>query len=331
MIEQVSDMPPVEMTVLSGFLGSGKTTLIRNLLERSDLKRTAVIINEFGEIGLDHELIESSEEDLVELSTGCICCVMRGDLQEAIERLMTRQKRGRVFDRIILETTGLADPGPILHSLIYNEYLKSLVSLDRVVITVDAVNGLNSIKNFTECQQQIALADIILITKSDIDPTDVDDLKHELNRINPEAFIYKSSSGKTEVDLFSVNGRQNDKVFEDDLHENSHHHTHSDLHSISLRRKKPLRAVTLTLFLETLAQVLGQHLVRLKGIVYVEEAPATPAVIHGVQHVFHPMSWMEDWSGEEPETRLVLIGRRLSLNWMEAVLETIEEEVSQTI
>ncbi|MEC7661863.1 MAG: GTP-binding protein, partial [Pseudomonadota bacterium] len=109
MIERSSDkIDPVEITVLSGFLGSGKTTLIRTLLERPDLERTAVIINEFGEIGLDHELIESSEEDLVELSTGCICCVMRGDLQEAIERLMVRQQTGKVFDRIILETTGLA-------------------------------------------------------------------------------------------------------------------------------------------------------------------------------------------------------------------------------
>ena len=126
MIDRLSEtIDAVDITVLSGFLGSGKTTLIRTLLERPDLARTAVIINEFGEIGLDHELIESSEEDLVELSTGCICCVMRGDLQEAIERLMVRQQTGNVFDRIILETTGLADPGPILHSLIYNLALPS--------------------------------------------------------------------------------------------------------------------------------------------------------------------------------------------------------------
>ena len=332
MIDRLSEtIDPVDITVLSGFLGSGKTTLIRTLLERPDLERTAVIINEFGEIGLDHELIESSEEDLVELSTGCICCVMRGDLQEAIERLMVRQQTGKVFDRIILETTGLADPGPILHSLIYNEYLKSLVRLDRVVITVDALSGLNSIANFKECPQQIALADTILITKADIDPTNVDDLRRELRRINPEAFIYKSNFGMTEVDLFSLNGQQIEKVSENGTDEHSHHHTHSDLHSISLRRKQPIKAVTLTLFLETLAQVLGQNLVRLKGIVYLEESLKTPAVIHGVQHVFHPMSWMADWSGEEPETRLVLIGRKFSLDWVEAVLETIEEEVAQTI
>ena len=332
MIERSSETTqPAEITVLSGFLGSGKTTLIRSLLERPDLQKTAVIINEFGEIGLDHELIESSEEDLVELSTGCVCCVMRGDLQEAIERLMARQKTGKVFDRIILETTGLADPGPILHSLIYNEYLKTLVRLDRVVITVDALNGLNSIANFKECQQQIALADIILITKSDIDAADVDDLRKELRRINPEAFIYKSNSGITEVDLFSLKEEQIAKVSENSIDEHSHHNAHSDLHSISLCRKQPIKAVTLTLFLETLAQVLGQNLVRLKGIVYVEESLKTPAVIHGVQHVFHPMSWMEDWSGKEPETRLVLIGRKFSLDWVEAVLETIEEEVAQTI
>ena len=333
MIELSSDkIDPVEITVLSGFLGSGKTTLIRTLLERPDLQKTAVIINEFGEIGLDHELIETSEEDLVELSTGCICCVMRGDLQEAVERLITRQKDGKVFNRIILETTGLADPGPVLHSLIYNDYLKSLVRLGRVIITVDALTGLESIERFDECQQQIALADVLLITKSDIDASNVTDLKNKLKRINPEASVYTSNSGRTEVDLFSFTGRDTYKAVSNMSHQtHHHHHAHSDLHSISLRRTKPMKAVTLTLFLETLAYALGKNLVRLKGIVYVEEGASTPAIIHGVQHVFHPMSWLPNWSGENPETRLVLIGRRFSLEWVEAVLETIEEEVSQAM
>ncbi|MBH67783.1 MAG: GTP-binding protein [Rhodospirillaceae bacterium] len=324
-------MPPIEITVLSGFLGSGKTTLIKNLLELPGLEKTAVIINEFGEIGLDHELIETSEEDLVELSTGCICCVMRGDLQEAIERLVVRQKEGKFFERIILETTGLADPGPILHSLIYNDYLKSLVTLGRVIITVDAINGLNSIKNYDECQRQIALADILLITKSDISSTYVEDLRAELSRINPTASAFLSNSGKTENDLFSIAINQKDRIEEIIFNDRDYHHTHGDLHSIGIRRKHPIKAITLTLFLETLAQVLGENLVRLKGIIYIEEAAHTPAVIHGVQHVFHPMSWLAGWSGKNPETRLVLIGRRLSVDWVEAVLDTIEEEVSRAM
>ena len=145
-VTQKNDLVP--LTVLSGFLGSGKTTLIKNLLERPGAEKTAVIINEFGEIGLDHELIETSDEDLVELSTGCLCCVMRGDLQEAINRLLSRRRDGWEFDRILLETTGLADPAPILHSLIYDNNLKSLVCFDRVLVTVDSVNGLNSLDFF---------------------------------------------------------------------------------------------------------------------------------------------------------------------------------------
>ena len=368
---------PVPMTVITGFLGSGKTTLIANLLRRPELARTAVIINEFGAIGLDHELIESSEEDLVELSTGCLCCVMRGDLVNAVARLMEKQTDGRRFERIVLETTGLADPAPIVHAAIADPALRAMVRLDRVAVTVDALTGLASLETHEESRRQIALADVLLLTKTDIDRSNVERLRDHLQVINPDAEILFPVQG--EIDPAVIIGesealhpaspfdtpdqaeggaprerfpgvsnesytlaegthpeverqRESRRVLSNEegtTHEHAHGHGPDEITSVSLRLDAPIAAVALTLFLQALAETMGPDLLRLKGIVEVAEAPDSPAVVHGVQHVFHPMRWLERWPPGGRESRLVMIGKGLSAAWVRALLDTIAEEVAE--
>jgi len=318
----------IPLTLITGFLGSGKTTIIKNLLQREELSKTAVIINEFGEIGLDHHFIETSDEDLVELSTGCLCCVMRGDLQEAIARLLKKHEEGWSFDRIILETTGMADPAPIIQSLVLDKISAPKVILDRVLVTVDSVTGLKSISEFEECSRQVAFADILLLTKTDLVENVEGSLEKELMHINNNAEIFKSDFGIIDLELvLGKYKRQTNSFTENEIEK--HSHSHSDIMSVSLYFEKPIHAVTLTLFLELLAEVLGSELIRLKGFVYIKEAPETPAVVHGVQHIFHPIAWHQSWPYEKKETQLVLIGRSISLPWVRAILETIEEEVEE--
>jgi G3E family GTPase len=334
----MTDLSPVPMTVITGFLGSGKTTLIASLLRRPELARTAVIINEFGEIGLDHELIESSEEDLVELSTGCLCCVMRGDLVNAVHRLMEKRGQERGFDRIVLETTGLADPAPIVHAAIADPALRSLVRLDRVVVTVDALTGEASLDSQEESRQQVALADVVLLTKTDLGGGAAEGLAGRIHAINPDVEVLSSIRG--EVDPVVIIGEEGRSGFIETRAatvKNSHGHGHSHAHghgpdeitSVSLRLDKPVRAVALTLFLQALAETMGPDLLRLKGIVEVAEAPDTPAVVHGVCHVFHPMRWLDAWPSGARDSRLVMIGKGLSVDWVQALLDTIDEEVAE--
>ncbi len=351
---------PVPMTVLTGFLGSGKTTLIANLLRRPELARTAVIINEFGEIGLDHELIESSEEDLVELSTGCLCCVMRGDLTNAVHRLLDKRAEGRGFERIVLETTGLADPAPIVHALIADPALRALVRLDRVAVTVDALTALESLDAHEESRNQVALADVLLVTKTDLGNGDVEAVLDRVGGINPEAVVHFPVRGEVDPEVIIGGASMSAGPFEtgagrppqgewtvendgltqrrpegssrrvlSDQHGHHHGHGPDEITSVSLRLENPIPAVALTLFLQALAETLGPDLLRLKGIVEVAEARETPAVVHGVRHVFHPMRWLDGWPGGKRGSRLVLIGKGVSEPWTRALLETIIEEVAE--
>jgi G3E family GTPase len=328
---------PIPMTVVTGFLGSGKTTLIASLLRRPELARTAVIINEFGEIGLDHELIESSEEDLIELSTGCLCCVMRGDLVNAVARLMEKQTENRRFERIVLETTGLADPAPIVHAAIADPALRALVRLDRVVVTVDALTGLSSLDAYEESRRQIALADVLLLTKSDVDTSLVETLRDRITNLNPDAEILFSVRGEIDPSVIIGDPNTDTSTGTEIGMKLGHHHAHAHSHgqgqdeitSVSLRLDKPIRAVALTLFLQVLAESMGPDLLRLKGIIEIVEAPDTPAVVHGVQHVFHPMRWLDAWPAGARESRLVMIGKGLSEAWIRALLQTIDEEVAE--
>ncbi|MDH3600523.1 MAG: GTP-binding protein [Candidatus Tectomicrobia bacterium] len=318
----------IPLTVITGFLGSGKTTIVREFLRRKGYQKTAVIINEFGAIGIDHDLIESSREELISLSTGCLCCAMQGDLAQTVRRLMA----AAVFDRILLETSGMADPAPILQTAIVDPYLSETVEIANVVVTVDALNGPAVIHDHDEARRQVALGDRVLITKSDLDTHAGAVAANAVRAYRPDVALAKSINGDVEPELLFAPADHrtpwHSVVSEPD--DDSHTHAHdAAIASVSLRVDAPIHAVALTLFLQALAENCGPDLLRVKGIVSIRESPESPAVVHGVQHVFHPIEWLDQWPSEDRSSRFVLIGRRLDATWLKLMLWTIEEEVEQ--
>jgi G3E family GTPase len=330
----------IPVSVITGFLGSGKTTLLARLLRHPQFARTAVIVNEFGEVGLDHDLVEAGEESFVTLETGCLCCAVRGDLALTLEDLLARRDAGAVapFERVVIETSGLADPAPILHALMSDGGLAQRLGLAGVVATVDAVNGLATLERQPESVKQVAVADRLLLTKTDlVGAQEADRLAGRLAAINPAATVLTASFGAVAPERLLDMGAQAGRgvpvpdlqhVHRDD---HGHHAAHAtDICCFAVLREAPVRAVTLTLLLEILAEHCGADLMRLKGIVNVAECRDRPAVVHGVQHVFHPPAWLERWPSEDRRSRLVLIGRNLSQAWVEALLDALEAEVGET-
>ncbi len=319
------------LTVVTGFLGSGKTTIVREFLRRPGFQNTAAIINEFGEIGIDHDLIDSSREDLVALSTGCLCCAMQGDLANTVQRLMAVAASGQApgFDRILLETSGMADPTPILQTAIVDPYLSETVEIANVVVAVDALNGPAVMRDHDEARRQIALGDRVLITKADLDAGAGEAAAQAVRAYRPDVALGKSVNGDIDPDLLfePVGGRVARPSVLSEPHGQAHVHD-AAVATVSLRVEAPLHAVTLTLFLQALAENCGPDLLRVKGIVAIRESPETPAVVHGVQHVFHPIEWLDQWPSADRASRLVFIGRRLDVNWFYLMLQTIEEEVA---
>jgi len=318
------------LTVITGFLGSGKTTIVREFLRRPGCRNTAVIINEFGEIGIDHELIASSREDLISLSTGCLCCAMQGDLATTVRRLMAVAASGQVpgFDRILLETSGMADPTPILQTAIVDPYLLETVEIANVVVTVDALHGPAVLRDYVEARRQVALGDRVLITKADLDAGAGEAAVQAVCIYRPDVRLGKSINGDIDPELLfePVGDRTTWPSLSSAWYDHAHVHD-TTVATVSLRVDVPLYAVTLTLFLQALAENCGPDLLRVKGIVAIRESPETPAVVHGVQHVFHPIAWLDQWPSDDRSSRLVLIGRRLDVNWLYLLLQTIEEEV----
>lgn len=291
-----------------------------------------MIINEFGEIGIDHDLIESSQEDLISLSTGCLCCAMQGDLANTVRRLTAVTSKGQTpsFDRILLETSGMADPAPILQTAIVDPYLSELLEIANVVVTVDALNGPAVMQEYDEARRQVALGDRILITKSDLDAGAGEVAEHAVRAYRPDVVLGKSVHGDIAPELLfePVGDRTAWPLRLSESHSQPHVHT-AEVITVSLRVDKPLHAVTLTLFLQALAENYGPDLLRIKSIVAIRESPESPAVVHGVQHVFHPITWLDPWPSDERSSRLVLIGRRLDADWLYLMLRIIEEEVER--
>jgi G3E family GTPase len=326
----------IPVTIITGFLGSGKTTLLRRVLRDPRFARSAVIINEFGEIGLDHDLIESSDENLVRLSTGCLCCSVRGDLILTVMDLIRRRNIGELqFERIIIETSGLADPAPILAGFMTDPGMAENCRLMPVVTLVDAQHGWATLDDHVEARKQVAVADRILLTKTDV-AGEAEPLRRRLVTLNPVAPLVTAIAGQAPYEiLFGDNGASGDSGLGPfitanpptnfDLHD--HQHTHGIV-SFSLVREEPVPAVALALLIEALVEHAGSALLRVKGLVQVAEAPDRPAVLHGVQHVFEPLDWLEHWPSQDRRTRIVFIGHAIPVDWPKRLLQAIESEIS---
>jgi G3E family GTPase len=313
----------IPVSIITGFLGSGKTTLLNRLLKRPEMNRVAVVVNELGEIGVDNDLIEVSSEQMMQLNNGCVCCVLRGDLQETLRDLFIKRRNGEIldFDRVVIETTGLADPAPVLQTLITDSMLLEQYRLDCVVTLVDAVNSPGQLTQFSEPVKQVALADRLIITKSDlVGEKQVAELTARLKEINPKAPVRVALHGEIDLAFLIDVGlrRSNAKLEEverwlgaedDHDHEHGHAHRHDEaVQSFVLRFEKPMPWATFTQCMEVLTALRGPDLLRVKGLVNVE-GKSGPMVVQGVQHLFHPSIELAAWPGQDRTTRLVFITR----------------------
>jgi G3E family GTPase len=324
---------PIPLTVLTGFLGAGKTSLLNRLLADPALAGTAVIINEFGEIGLDHLLVKTIDDNMVLLQSGCLCCTLRGDLVTALENLLRDLDNGRVsFNRVILETTGLADPAPVLQTAMAHPYLVMRYHLDGVITVVDAVNGSATLDQHLEAVKQVAVADRIVLAKTDLMTSDSAkaELLARLHALNPAAPILDAAAGEAtparllDCGLFDPARKTPDVkrwLAEEAYAETHHHHGHAHSHdpnrhderirAFTLATDQPIPGATFEMFIDLVRSLHGPKLLRLKGIVKIAETPDRPLVIHGVQHIMHPPAYLEGWPDADQRTRIVVITRDL--------------------
>jgi G3E family GTPase len=332
----------IPVSIITGFLGSGKTTLLGRLLRDPAMGRTAVIINEFGEIGLDHELVETSDESFVQLSNGCLCCNVRSDLVLTLSDLAARRAAGTVppFERVVVETTGLADPAPILHALMTDRDLCGVYALDGVVATVDALTGLATLERHEEALRQAAVADRIVLTKTDLPGAGAAEVGERLAAVNPGARLLTVVRGEVapsalfDCGPYDASGKHPDVrawLADDAVSAAGGAAGHRHLEEVTtfcVVREEPVRAVTLALLLAALAENCGADLWRMKGIVHVAERPGCPAVIHGVQHVYHAPAWLPRWPSDDRRTRIVFIGHGIRESWVRGLIDLIEDEVA---
>jgi dihydroorotase len=343
----------IPVTLLTGFLGSGKTTVLNHVLKQPGMAATAVIVNEFGEIGLDHLLVERSSEDVVLLNSGCLCCTVRGDIVDTLTNLFVDRVKGKVpfFTRVAIETTGLADPAPILHTLMTDPIVAARYVLDGVVTTVDAVNGAGSLDRQPEAVKQAAVADRLLLTKTDIaEPGARQAIEARLKELNPSAAIVSVAQGAIDSALLfnigfydpttkSLDVRRwlRDESFEGDHGQDvGHGHEHPDVNrhddrirAFCITREQPISWAALSTWLDGLAAMRGDDLLRLKAIVALSDRPDQPVVLHGVQHLFHPPVLLPEWPSEDRRTRMVFITRDLPRETIETTLAAFEEAVEE--
>ena len=363
---QTASPAPIPVSLITGFLGSGKTTLLGKLLRHPGMADTAVIINEFGEIGLDHQLLEAAKDEPVVMSSGCLCCTVRSDLVDTMRGLWLKRVRGTIpqFKRVVIETTGLADPAPILHTLMEDPVIQAYYSLDGVIATVDALNGEWQLDAQMESVKQAAVADRIVLTKTDITPPEVvAGLKHRLNHLNPGAPILPAVQGEIEPAFLFDAGLYNPATKSVDVqgwlraeayadghdhhhghdhdhahgHDHDHGHDHAPLdvnrHDARIRAHcltmdEPLDWESFSLWMGSLASYHGEKLLRVKAILNVAGEDG-PVAVHGVQHMFHPPARLPAWPDADRRSKLVFITRDLDRNFLETSLAEYRAQVAK--
>jgi G3E family GTPase len=300
------------VVVVTGFLGSGKTTLISSLLRHPALGETAVIVNELGEVAIDHHLLRRVDERTVVLDSGCVCCSLRGDLADELRDLLSRRTRGEIppFARVVVETTGLADPAPVVYTLLSEPVVRHHYSLESVVATVDGVNGMRE----PESVKQAAVADRLVVTKTDVaDRGSVCEVEERLARLNPTAPIIEAVFGAVEPD--QVFGGSDRDLRELSLDGHAHR---EDLHAVAVFLDDELDWSTFAVWLTMLLQARGSEILRVKGLLNV--GGGGPVLLNCVQHAVHSPEHLESWPDEDHRSRLVFIGRGFEREQLEASL-----------
>jgi G3E family GTPase len=362
----------IPVTLVTGFLGSGKTTLINAALRSPELAKTVVVVNEFGEVGLDHKLFARSSDSVVVLENGCLCCTVRSDLVGTLNSLFHSRHAGEIpfFDNVVIETSGLAEPAPVLQAFLSEPTLDGLYRVASVLTLVDAVNWRGTTEEHDESVRQVALADKIRITKLDLAEGDRGeaeaDIRRELRRINPSAEIevvdwtsasvaklltsrgFDASDPKADprpwlgVEAHLANAHSNADTCDHDHNDHDHSHHHHDVHShfdhlsdkgiesFVLTREAPLSRDELQFLLDGIAQNLGSGLLRVKGLVNIAEEPGRPAVIQGAQHLLHTMTWLDQWPDGDHRTQVVFITQGIPRANLRDVIDLLDRVSSRT-
>ena len=332
-----SDLTPVN--IVTGFLGSGKTTLLQRLLRSPQLSDVAVLVNEFGEVGLDHHLLQGVAESTLLLENGCLCCAVRGDLQKALRDLLSQRMRGEVpyFRRVVIETSGLADPAPIAYTLLSEAVLRHHFRLSGIVTTVDGVNGAAQLGAFAEAIKQVSMADRLVVTKADLsDETSLGALRARLRALNVSAQILDSTDVLGDFhqlltdDIYDAEGkfREASRWTAEETH-GSQDHT-ADVRSFAVIFDRPLDWTAFGVWASMLLHRHGADVLRLKGLLNVAGVP-TPVLINGVQHIVHPPSHLEAWPDADRRSRLIFIVRGLQRSRIERSLAVFNDLVNPKV